>query len=83
MIHEQNLVDQLSILPVERFEAEVFRTTSVSADPIAPSISGGRWAPSQDSACEVSVLYTSLERDGAIAEGMSRSLLKSVKRPAA
>jgi RES domain-containing protein len=68
MIHEQNLVDQLSVLPVERFEGEVFRTTSTSADPIAPSISGGRWAPSQDSAPEVSLLYTSLERDGAIAE---------------
>lgn len=71
MIHEQSLVDQLSILPVERFEGEVFRTTSVSADPIAPSISGGRWAPPQDSASEVAVLYTSLERDGAIAEVIS------------
>ncbi|MGD9656699.1 MAG: RES family NAD+ phosphorylase [Methylocystis sp.] len=68
MIHEQGLVDQLSVLSVERFEGEVFRTTSVSADPLAPSISGGRWAPSQDNASEVSVLYTSLERDGAIAE---------------
>lgn len=71
MIHEQSLVDQLSVLPVERFEREVFRTTSVSADPTAPSISGGRWAPPQDSASEVAVLYTSLERDGAIAEVIS------------
>jgi len=61
MIHEQRLVDRLSILPVERFEGEVFRTTSVSADPTAPSICGGRWAPPQDRASEVSVLYTSLD----------------------
>lgn len=71
MIHDQRLVDQLSVLPVERFEGEVFRTTSVNADPIAPSISGGRWAPPQDRASEVSVLYTSLDRDGSIAEVVS------------
>lgn len=71
MIHEQRLVDQLSVLRVERFEGEVYRTTSVAADPIAPSISGGRWAPPQDNATEVSVLYTSMEADGSLAEVVS------------
>ncbi len=42
MIHDQDLVDRLAILPTERFEGDVFRTTRVDADPTAPSISGGR-----------------------------------------
>jgi RES domain len=80
MIHEQRLVDQLSALPVERFEGEVYRTTSVGADPIAPSTSGGRWGPPQDNATEVSVLYTSFERDGSLAEVVSY-LLQLTPRP--
>lgn len=68
MIHDQRLVDQLSVLPVERFEGEVFRTTRAGADPIAPSVNGGRWAPPPNNGSEVSVLYTSMERDGSIAE---------------
>jgi hypothetical protein len=42
MIHDLDLVDRLSVLPFEPFAGEVFRTTRVSADPIAPSTSGGR-----------------------------------------
>ncbi len=71
MIHEQRLVDQLSVLPVERFEGEVFRSTPASADATAPSISGGRWSPPPNNGAEVSVLYTSLEREGSIAEVVS------------
>jgi hypothetical protein len=71
MIHEQRLVDQLSALPVERFEGEVFRTTRAGADPMAASVNGGRWAPPPNNGSEVSVLYTSLERDGSIAEVVS------------
>ena len=68
MIHDQDLVDRLSGLQAERFEGEVFRATPVSADATAPSISGGRWAPPPEGEPGVYVLYTSLERDGAIAE---------------
>src|SRR5258708_33431497 len=71
MIHDQNLVDRLSILPPERFDGEVFRATRVDADPTAASINGGRWAPPAAGDAGVAVLYTSLERDGAIAEGVS------------
>lgn len=71
MIHEQSLVDQLNALPVERFDGESFRTTRGGADPIAPSNSGGRWAPPPEDAFAVSVLYTSLDRDGSIAEVVS------------
>lgn len=68
MTHDPSLRDRLSALDPERFEGEVFRSTRTSADPVAPSISGGRWAPPPDGETGYSVLYTSLERDGAIAE---------------
>jgi RES domain len=68
MIHDQNLVDRLSELATERFEGEVFRATGISIDPVAPSISGGRWAPPPDGDPGIYVLYTSLDREGAIAE---------------
>lgn len=68
MIHDQDLVDRLSGLATERFEGEVFRATRVGADPTTASISGGRWGPPPQGDPGVYVLYTSLERDGAIAE---------------
>jgi hypothetical protein len=68
MIHDQDLVDRLSQFPTERFEGEVFRATGVSVDPAAASINGGRWAPPPDGDPGIAVLYTSFERDGAIAE---------------
>ena len=71
MIHDQGLVDQLSTLPTERFEGEVFRATGVSADALAFSGNGGRWAPPARDGADVPVLYTSLERDGALAEIVS------------
>jgi RES domain-containing protein len=71
MIHDQGLVDRLCVLPTERFDGEVFRATRVDADPTAASISGGRWAPPPMGDAGVSVLYTSLERDGAMAEVVS------------
>jgi len=71
MIHDQALLDRLCILPTERFDGEVFRATRVDADPIAPSINGGRWAPPPDGDPGIYVLYTSLGRDGAMAEVVS------------
>jgi len=71
MIHDQGLVDQLSALVVERFEGEVFRATGLSADPLAFSFRGGRWAPPEGDGVDVPVLYTSMERDGALAEVVS------------
>src|SRR5271165_476648 len=68
MIHDQDLVDRLARLPAERFEGEVYRATRATADPIAASIIGGRWAPGARSEFDVAVLYTSFERDGALAE---------------
>jgi hypothetical protein len=71
MIHDQGLLDQLSALSTERFENEIFRATGVSADPLANSVIGGRWAPGVQNGADVPILYTSLERDGALAEVVS------------
>ena len=71
MIHDQSLVDRLSAHAVERFEGEVFRATGVSADPLAFSVNGGRWAPAAQDGADVPVLYTSMERSGALAEVVS------------
>ncbi len=77
MIHDQDLVDQLSALTVERFDGEVFRATGVGANPLAFSLNGGRWAPAAVDGTEVPVLYTSMERDGALAEVVSYLTLPS------
>lgn len=68
MIHDLKLVDQLSKLKSEAFSGHVFRATGVSIDPTAPSISGGRWAMPPNSSPGTPILYTSLIREGAIAE---------------
>jgi hypothetical protein len=75
MIHDQGLLDQLSALATERFEGEVFRVTGVSADALAFSVNGGRWAPPARDGVDVPVLYTSNERDGALAEVVSYLVL--------
>jgi len=71
VIHDQGLVDKLSGLATERFDGEVFRATGVSADPLAFSVNGGRWGPPARDGADVPVLYTSLARDGALAEVVS------------
>ncbi len=68
MIHDQILVDRLSRFAQEKIDIQLFRATRANADPLAPSISGGRWAPPPDGDPGFYVLYTSLEREGAIAE---------------
>ena len=75
MIHDQDLVDRLGALADEPFEGEVFRVTGISADPLASSVNGGRWAPAARDGADVPVLYTSLERDGALAEVVSYLVL--------
>lgn len=64
MIHDPELVDRLSTFPPVVFDGEVFRATRKNLEPLTPSVSGGRWAPKGG----VSVLYTSREKDGAMAE---------------
>lgn len=64
MIHDPELLDRLDALPKLPFDGEVFRATRLSLDPLAGSYNGGRWMPRDVAA----VLYTSLEREGALAE---------------
>ena len=71
MIHDQDLVDRLAELRAATFDGEVFRATRIGADPTKPSISGGRWALPPEGDSGARVLYTSFERNGAIAEVVS------------
>lgn len=64
MIHDTALLDKLDSLPKITFDGQVFRATRKSLDPLATSRSGGRWMP----ASVASVLYTSMQREGALAE---------------
>ena len=64
MLRDPTLLDRLSEFPTETFDGEVYRVTRRSLDPLAASTAGGRWAPRGG----VAVLYTSLEREGALAE---------------
>ena len=64
MIHDPDLLDRLEALPKESFCGEVFRGTRQSLDPLASSYSGGRWMRRDG----VGVLYTSIAREGALAE---------------
>jgi RES domain-containing protein len=63
LIHDLELVDRLSSFTPVLFDGEVFRAVARSVDALTPSVSGGRWAPK-----DISVLYTSLDREGALAE---------------
>jgi hypothetical protein len=71
MIHDKDLLDQLSKFTATRFEGEVFRATRLNADPLAVSIYGGRWSPRPQGDGGVGVLYTCAARDGALAEVVS------------
>lgn len=68
MIHDPELLEQLGAFPTEHFSGEVFRATRANLDPLAPSTNGGRWAPIGDPRHQIPILYTSLEREGALAE---------------
>ena len=68
MIHDPKLLDHLADLPEIRFDGSVFRATALGADPKAVSFRGGRWAPPYDAEGGFPVLYTSLNRQCALAE---------------
>lgn len=64
VVHGPDLLDRLASLPTEPFEGHAYRATRLSLDPLASSYNGGRWM-TRDAAA---VLYTSLEREGALSE---------------
>ena len=62
--HDSALLDALSAYAPETFSGEVWRITRTGLDPLRGSVAHGRWSPGAD----IEVLYTSLERAGALAE---------------
>lgn len=64
MVHDPDLLARLDAFAPEVFGGEVFRATRASLDPLTPSLAGGRWSRKDDAP----TLYTSLNRDGSIAE---------------
>lgn len=59
----QALLDAIEAEPAPSLEAELWRVVSDGRDPLQPGRAGGRWDDGSFDA-----LYTSTERDGAIAE---------------
>ena len=68
MSYDPLLADRLGALPTESFGGEVYRATRLNADATASSLYGGRWSIPQNGDPGTNVLYTSLTRDGAMAE---------------
>jgi hypothetical protein len=62
--HDSALLDALEGRATEAFTGDVWRITRAGRDALWGSTAPGRWSPGEDAR----VLYTSLERDGALAE---------------
>jgi hypothetical protein len=63
-VHDRAILDALEALGSESVSTEIWRITRSGRHPLRGSSAHGRWSPSG----EFEVLYTSLERDGALAE---------------
>lgn len=72
--HDRAILDALEGLEPETFSGEVWRVTAEGRDPLRGSTAEGRWSPPG----EFEVLYTSLERDGALHEIAYRLSLEPV-----
>lgn len=62
--HDRELLDAIEAHAYEAFSGETWRVTARGRDPLRGSTAGGRWSPPG----EFEVLYTSLAREGALAE---------------
>lgn len=63
-VHDRALLDALEAIAATPFAGEAWRIVRKGREPLRGSTAGGRWSPEG----EIEVLYTSLERDGALAE---------------
>jgi hypothetical protein len=63
-VHDRSILDALEAIDPERLSGEVWRVTRKDRDALRGSAANGRWSPSGG---EFEVLYTSFERDGALA----------------
>lgn len=62
--HDRRVLDALEAIDPERFEGEVWRVVRRGREALRGSTAHGRWSLDGD----FEVLYTSLEREGALAE---------------
>lgn len=63
-VHDRAVLDALDAMNPVPFEGSVWRITRAGRDPTRGSAANGRWSPGGT----VEVLYTSIEREGALAE---------------
>jgi RES domain-containing protein len=63
-IHDRTILDALEAIDPEAFASRVWRVTRKGREPLRGAAANGRWSASG----EFAVLYTSLERGGALAE---------------
>ena len=63
-VHDRAILDALEAAESESFSGTVWRVSRSGRSPVRGSTAAGRWSPTGD----VEVLYTSLEREGALAE---------------
>jgi RES domain-containing protein len=73
-VHDRALLDALESLDTESLERIVWRVVRRGRDPLRGAIAAGRW----NAMGEMEVLYTSFERDGALAEVGYRLSLEPV-----
>lgn len=62
--HDPDLLDVLEAMDPQSFDGHVWRATWAGRDPLIGGTGGGRWHPAND----FEALYTSLDKDGALAE---------------
>lgn len=63
-VHDRAILDALEAAPSQAFQGQTWRATRKGRDVLRGSGAAGRWNPPG----EFEVLYTSLHRDGAVAE---------------
>jgi hypothetical protein len=73
-VHDKDVLDALEAIGAQPFDGQVWRVTRSGRDPARGSAANGRWSPPG----EFEVLYTSLQRDGALAEIGHRLSLEPV-----